>query len=56
MSGLIELYGASLAKAVAVHTVYVLVSAAIGFAAGLVCIVMVPVLEILHREDGHETD
>ena len=27
-----------------------------GFAAGLVCIVMVPVLEILHREDGHETD
>ena len=36
MSGLIELYGASLAKAVAVHTVYVLISAAIGFAAGLV--------------------
>ena len=36
MSGLIELYGASLAKAVAVHTVYVLISTAVGFAAGLV--------------------
>ena len=36
MSGLIVLYGASLAKAVAVHTVYVLISTAVGFAAGLV--------------------
>ena len=27
-----------------------------GFAAGLVCIVLVPVLEILHREENHETD
>ena len=36
MTALFDLYGASLLKAIGVHTAYVLISVAIGFAAGLV--------------------
>ena len=36
MKTLLALYGATLVKAIAIHTVYVLVSVAIGFALGLV--------------------
>ena len=36
MTALFDLYGASLVKAIGVHTAYVLISVAIGFAAGLV--------------------
>ena len=35
MSGLFQTYGAMLAKAIGIHTVYVLVSVAVGFALGL---------------------
>ena len=35
MSALMNTYGAMLAKAIGIHTVYVLVSVAIGFALGL---------------------
>lgn len=36
MSALLDTYGAMLLKAIGVHTLYVLVSVAIGFALGLV--------------------
>ena len=52
MMTLIQDYGADLLRAIGLHTVYVLVSVVIGFAAGLVFGIIIPVLSIFQTIPG----